>query len=141
MFAMAGIAELAIKMHIAMTWIGLFIIGGLTLITFMSGKKWMHVTVLIIAFVFGIFFVPWEAPFVSLSAEGQQDPDAVKWFSEFQNLAYGSYIVMTAVLANSINFFLRRRTVNCQKIEQVPLGGTCSTPRGRESDAVKDSLP
>ena len=75
MLAMAGLAEAAIAAQIAITWFGLFLIGGLSAVAFSTQRTGMHATVLVLAIVFGIMFVPWEIPFTSLTAEDRDDPD------------------------------------------------------------------
>ena len=108
MLALAGLAEAAIAAQIAITWFGLFLIGGLSLLAFSTGRKWIHIVVLVLAIVFGIMFVPWEIPFASLTAKDREDPDVVFWFGRFQTLAYVCYVVMAAVAVNFIQFIVRK---------------------------------
>jgi hypothetical protein len=108
MLAMGGMAEGLIGAQIAITWFGLFLIGGLSLLAFATGNKWIHVTVLVLAIGFGVMLVPWEIPFRSLTAEDREDPDVVMWFGRFQSLAYVCYVVMAAVLANFIQYVVRK---------------------------------
>ena len=104
---MAGLAEAAIAAQIAITWIGLFLVGGLSIFAFSSGRKGLHILALILGIVFGIILVPWEIRFASLSTEDREDPDVVMWFGRFQILAYACYAVMGAVAANFVQFIVR----------------------------------
>lgn len=120
MIAMAGLAEAAIAVQIAVTWFGLFVIGGMSLLAFNTGSRWIHVTVLILATLFGILFVPWEIPFMSLTAEDREDPDFVLWFGRFKTLAFACYIVMAAVAVNFVQFFFRSRVPKTSTIGEMP---------------------
>ena len=109
MLAMAGLAEGAIAIQIAITWFGVFLIGALALVAFSSGNKWIHFIVLMLAIAFGISFVPWEMPFSTLTVEDRKDPDVVLWFGRFQTLAYACYILMCLVLANFLQYIKYRK--------------------------------
>jgi len=118
MLAMAGPAEAAIAAQIAITWFGLFVVGGLSYLAFITGRRWIHIGVLVLAIAFGIMFVPWEIPFTFLTTEDREDPDVVMWFGEFQSLAYACYVVMTAVVVNFVQFLVRNPVPDPQTVVQ-----------------------
>ena len=120
MIALAGPAEGAIALQIAITWVGLFILAGLSLFAFSTQRRGVHLMALVLAILFGILFVPWEIPFTSLSAEDREDPDVVTWFGRFQILAYACYAMMTAVMVNFTQFMLRNDKRQTEAANELP---------------------
>ena len=121
MLAMAGLAEAAIAVQIAVTWFGLILIGGLSAVAFSTRRTGMHATAIVLATLFGIMFVPWEIPFTSLTAEDRDDPDVVMWFGRYRFLAYACYLVMAAVLVNFIHFMVRKPVVQEPVTGKTPI--------------------
>lgn len=108
MLALAGIAEAMIGMQIMVTWLGLFLIGGLSFLAFVTQQRWIHNSVLVLAILFGVMFVPWEIPFTPLTEKGREDPDVVTWHDRYLTLAYACYATMPLVIANFIQSVFRK---------------------------------
>ena len=121
MLAMAGLAEAAIAVQIAVTWFGLILIGGLSAVAFSTRRTGMHATAIVLAILFGIMFVPWEIPFTSLTADDREDPDVVMWFGRYRVLAYACYLVMAAVLVNFILFLVRKPIVQEETVGETSI--------------------
>jgi hypothetical protein len=105
LFALAGLAEMAIAEALALLFLGLLLIGVIAIIGFFFKSRRASVIALVLACLLTMMSRPWQA-FLPVHSD---DPDVHAFRGGFQSIALLWIIVSLATVASTIRAFWSRR--------------------------------